>query len=60
MKTFLITLGGFLAFLALMAVGLLVGKKISGSCGGLGKIMGDSCMFCGKKDECEKNKKKSS
>ena len=57
MKTFLITLTGFLTFVLLMAVGVIFAKKrLAGSCGGLGKIMGEDCMFCEKKTECEKKK----
>ena len=41
-----------------MGVGFLVaGKKLGGSCGGLGKLVGDDCEFCDKKDECETQKK---
>lgn len=43
----------FVLFILLMAVGVIVGKKeLKGSCGGLGRIMGEDCMFCEKKDEC--------
>ncbi|MGB0452496.1 MAG: (Na+)-NQR maturation NqrM [Bacteriovoracaceae bacterium] len=42
-----------------MAIGYIVAKKkLQGSCGGLGKVLGDDCMFCDKKDECETAKKK--
>ena len=55
MKIFLITLGVMLSFVFLMALGVIFNKKVlKGSCGGLGKIMGDDCMFCEKKEECEK------
>ena len=38
-----------------MALGaLLAGKELKGSCGGLGAIMGEDCLFCEKKDTCEK------
>lgn len=40
-----------------MAVGVILSNKsLKGSCGGLGAIMGDDCMFCEKKDECDKSK----
>jgi len=55
-------------FLTLLVVGLAVlgmaigvvlsNRSLKGSCGGLGAIMGDDCMFCEKKDECEKDKDK--
>lgn len=55
MKIFFITLGAMLFVMFAMAIGVIINKKVlKGSCGGLGKIMGDDCMFCEKKDECEK------
>lgn len=58
MKIFLITLGTMLAVILMMAIGFIFNKKVlGGSCGGLGRIMGDDCMFCDKKDECEKSSK---
>ena len=43
--------------LAGMAIGVIFSnKKLQGSCGGLGKIMGDDCLFCDKKEECDKKK----
>lgn len=43
----------FALFILLMAVGVIFGKKeLKGSCGGLGRVMGEDCMFCEKKDEC--------
>lgn len=56
MKIFLITLGTMLSVIFLMAIGFIFNKKVlGGSCGGLGKLMGEDCMFCDKKDECEKS-----
>ncbi len=53
MNELLITLVFFSFFIALMAVGLIFAKKeLKGSCGGLGRVMGEDCMFCEKKDEC--------
>ena len=47
----------FLSFISLMAVGVFLGRKpIKGSCGGLGKIMGEECSFCNHKDKCTKSK----
>ena len=44
-------------FLLLMSLGVIfAGKRLQGSCGGLGQIMGDACSICGKKDECERQK----
>ncbi len=58
METFFVTLAFLLSFFLLCGVGYIFAKKtLKGSCGGLGRIMGDSCMFCGKKDECESKKK---
>lgn len=55
MKVFFITLGAMLSIVFLMAIGAIFNKKVlKGSCGGLGKIMGDDCMFCEKKEECDK------
>lgn len=40
-----------------MALGVIFSNRnLKGSCGGLGKIMGEDCMFCEKKEECDKNK----
>ncbi|MBK22720.1 MAG: hypothetical protein CME70_01835 [Halobacteriovorax sp.] len=56
MKIFFITFGAMLTVIFLMAIGAIFNKKVlKGSCGGLGKIMGEDCMFCEKKDECEKD-----
>lgn len=47
----------FAAFITLMAVGVIFSKKeLKGSCGGLGAIMGEDCMFCDKKDDCTHDK----
>lgn len=57
MEIFLITFGAMLSVILLMAVGAIFNKKVlKGSCGGLGTIMGEDCMFCDKKEECEKKK----
>jgi uncharacterized protein len=57
MEMFLITLVFFSVTIVLMAIGYIIArKKLKGSCGGLGTIMGEDCMFCSKKEECEKNK----
>lgn len=54
---FVITFFVLVLFIAFMAVGVIFSnKRLKGSCGGLGKVMGDKCSFCGKKEECEKRK----
>ncbi len=46
-------------FLFLMAIGAIFGQiKIKGSCGGLNKATGDSCMFCRGEDQCREESKK--
>ncbi len=50
---FIITLVFLFIFMAAMGVGYLFkGNELKGSCGGLGKIMGEDCNFCDKKTEC--------
>ncbi len=40
-----------------MAVGVILSnKELKGSCGGLGAIMGDDCMYCEKEDTCTRKK----
>ncbi len=45
METYLIVLGTFLGAMAVMAVGLLRGRALSGSCGGVGPD-GESIADC--------------
>lgn len=53
-ELFLITFVAFAAVMIAMAVGVLIkGKRLQGSCGGLGKVIGEDCMFCDKKEECK-------
>ena len=57
MKVFILTLIILSVALLGMAIGAIIqGKYLKGSCGGLGKIMGEDCLFCEKKDECDKKK----
>ncbi len=54
---FFITIFVFALFIFLMSVGVIfAGKKLTGSCGGLGKLMGKDCEFCDKKDQCKEAK----
>lgn len=40
-----------------MAIGVIVSnKELKGSCGGLGAIMGDDCMYCEKQETCDRKK----
>ena len=56
MKMFLVSLVVMMAAIAGMAVGVIFSnRKLKGSCGGLGKLMGEDCSFCDKKDECDKS-----
>ena len=58
MKMFLITLAFFGVALIGMAIGVILSnRQLKGSCGGLGKLMGEDCLFCEKKDECSEDKK---
>ena len=53
-KTILISFVVMAVALFGMAIGVIISnKKLKGSCGGLGAVMGDDCDFCEKKDECE-------
>lgn len=47
---FVTVFGVFAVLIALMAIGVMVGRRpISGSCGGIGRINGDddACAICG-------------
>jgi hypothetical protein len=57
-ETFLITFTVLGLFICMMAVGAMMGRKpLQGSCGGLGKVMGEECDFCDKKDQCTEEEK---
>ena len=57
MTYFWITLAVMIIVILAMAVGVIFSnRELKGSCGGLGRVMGDSCMFCGKKEDCRKDK----
>lgn len=55
--TFLTVFGVFSFLIAIMAIGVMMGRRpISGSCGGIGRINGDEgeCAICGGDPErCE-------
>ncbi|MFG1492192.1 (Na+)-NQR maturation NqrM [Halobacteriovorax sp. GFR7] len=55
-KLFLITFAVLALSITGMAVGVILSnRKLQGSCGGLGKLIGEDCQFCDKKDECTDN-----
>lgn len=57
MQYFMITFTVFLVTIIAMAVGVILSnKELKGSCGGLGKLMGENCMFCEKKTSCIKKR----
>ena len=57
-KLALIVFAVFLTFILGMGIGVIFGRSpIKGSCGGLGKVTGDDCDFCGKRDQCERKKR---
>jgi hypothetical protein len=59
MQTFLMTLAIIGIALIGMAIGVIVSNRaLKGSCGGLGRVIGEECGFCGRKDECEEAKAK--
>lgn len=54
--TLLLTLGGFICFIALMAIGVMFSRKpIEGSCGGLAQL--DIARECNCKDVCVEHSK---
>lgn len=65
MATLLVTLAVMLFVALALSIGVLAGRKpISGSCGGVGKALGDpnyTCPLCGGDEaKCEAEKQKSS
>ncbi len=57
MKIFALTLLFMFTIFFLMAIGVMItGRRLKGSCGGLGAIMDESCMFCPKAKECKRAK----
>ena len=54
MTMFIVTFLTLVLFFIFMSLGVIFSnKRIQGSCGGLGKVMGEDCDYCDKKDECE-------
>lgn len=54
MSTFIVTFVVLLLAFGGLAIGLLRGKPIKGSCGGLSTMTGDRCDICGGQPEkCE-------
>jgi hypothetical protein len=59
MRVFLISFGVLALVMLGMAVGVILSnRRLKGSCGGLGSVMGEDCEFCDKKknDECPNEK----
>lgn len=55
MEIFLLSLAIVGIALFGMAIGVVISNRaLKGSCGGLGNIMGEDCMFCEKKEQCKK------
>lgn len=60
MKVLLFTLAGLASFMLLMALGYLFNRKVlKGSCAGLGKMVGLSCLFCDQKQQCKQQNRRS-
>jgi len=59
MNTFIITISAFIVAFTGMAIGVIISnKRIKGSCGGIGALMGGSaCDICELQDKCEKSGK---
>ena len=58
---FIIVFSIFMLFILAMAIGVVFGRKpIKGSCGGLGKVMGEKCDFCNSDGKCKKKDLKAS
>lgn len=59
MNVFIITISVFIIAFTGMAVGVIIAdRRIKGSCGGIGAIMGKSaCDVCSMKEKCESTKR---
>ena len=61
MQYFILTLIFMGIMIFAMAVGVIFSnKRLNGSCGGLGAVMGEDCDFCDDKDKCQRKKGKES
>lgn len=59
MGTFIVTFAVLLLAFAGLAVGLLRGKPIKGSCGGLSSMTGERCSVCGGEPEsCDRTQQR--
>jgi hypothetical protein len=60
-KIFLLSLAIVGIALVGMAVGVIFSnRRLQGSCGGLGAVMGEDCSLCDKKEECDEEKRRQS
>jgi uncharacterized protein len=58
LEMFLVTFTVMLLVITGMALGAMAGRKpLTGSCGGVGKLMGEDCEFCEKADQCTEEEK---
>lgn len=56
---FLITFVVLAICLSGLALGVIFSNKpIQGSCGGVGRMMGEKCKLCDRKDSCKEEEKK--
>jgi hypothetical protein len=62
LELFAFTFVGIALVVSGMAIGVILSnRRIKGSCGGIGSVLGEEdkpCMFCGNKDDCPEEKKK--
>jgi len=54
MKMFAVSFIILISSIIAMAIGVILSnKQLKGSCGGLNRVMGEDCLFCGNKEECD-------
>ncbi|MAT74310.1 hypothetical protein CMK14_04040 [Candidatus Poribacteria bacterium] len=57
MQYFILTLIFMGIMILAMSVGVIFSnKRLKGSCGGLGAVMGEDCEFCDVEDKCQGKK----